>query len=97
MSEVLPIVFTSSLIILTVILTVVGIQLVLVLAQFRKTLKTINRTASDVELKVGRLVDSMQSLGGIASGVKTGVQVFETFASWLSKRKKDNQDETEQI
>ncbi len=93
MPQIFTIIFSVSIVILTLILAVVGIQLVLVLIQFKKTLKTINRTMEDVEYKLNQLLEHMQSLGGIATGVKTGVKVFETFVSWLNKKKKKKDDE----
>ncbi len=92
MPQILTIIFSASIVILTIILSVVGVQLVLVLTQFKRTLKTVNRTMTDVESKLSQLLEHMQSLGGIATGVKTGVKVFETFVSWLNKKKTKRHD-----
>jgi heme/copper-type cytochrome/quinol oxidase subunit 1 len=95
MPQILTIIFSAAIVILTVILAIVGVQLVLVLIQFRRTLRTVNRTMTDLENKINELLEHLQSLGGIATGVKTGVKVFETFVSWLNKKKKRKNEQRE--
>jgi hypothetical protein len=98
MNNVLTIVFSVVLVVLAIIMSVVGVQLLLVLIQFRKTLKSINRTLHDAEQKFNQVVEPLQNLGGIAAGIKTGAKVFDTFVSWLNSRKKKqdkSQDELE--
>lgn len=92
-AQILPIIFAVVMVVLTIVLTVVGIQLVLVLMEFKRTLRTVNRTVQDAEAKINKVIDPLQNLGGIASGLKTGVKVFETFVSWLNKRKKDESED----
>ncbi|MBD3249956.1 MAG: hypothetical protein GF381_00050 [Candidatus Pacebacteria bacterium] len=87
MNNVLTIIFATTTTILTVVLAVVGIQLILVLSEFKKTLGKINQTLEGAEKKFNHLVEPLANLGGIAAGLKTGVQVFEGFVGWLSRNK----------
>ncbi len=93
MTEFLPIIFTAVMLVLTIVLTVVGIQLILVLNEFKHTLRTINRVVEDADDKMNQVTQSLQSLGGIAAGLRTGVSVFETFVNWLGKRKQEQSED----
>lgn len=88
MTNILTIVFAVTMTILTIVLAVVGVQLILVLIEFKKTLRKINLTLAEAEAKIQSIVDPLQNLGGIAHGLKTGVKVFEGFVGWLNKNKK---------
>lgn len=89
MTEILPYIIAGSLTILTIVLAVVGIQLFLVLKSFRQTVDQINHIASEAEVKIASITQPLQGLVGIATGVKTGVKVFEGFVNYLNKRKED--------
>ena len=92
MTEILPYVLIGSIIILTAVLTAVGIQLFLVLKTFRQTVERLNSVAHQAELRVASLGQPLQNLAGIAAGVKTGIKVFEGFVGFLN-RKKDSKEE----
>jgi len=92
MTQVLPFIFAGSLIILTVMLTMVGIQLFLVLKTFRQTVDKVNNITDEAESKIKSLVQPLQGLVGIAAGVKTGIKVFEGFVSYLNKKKSEKED-----
>jgi uncharacterized protein YoxC len=87
MESILPTVLTVVAIVLTIILSVVGIQIILVLAEVKKTLNKVNTTIDEAETKLNALIAPLQNLGGLASGLQTGVKVFESFTGWLDKRK----------
>ena len=89
--EILPIVFSVIVIILTIILSVVGIQLVLVLLEVKKTLSKFNAVLDTAEHRINAIVAPLQNLGGMASGMQAGFKVFESFVSWL-QRNKDTSD-----
>lgn len=74
-------------IILTLILGIVGIQLVLVLAELRKTLRRVNETLDHAEAKINSVVQPFQNLGGMATGLQTGLKVFEAFVTWLQRNR----------
>jgi hypothetical protein len=51
MTEILPIIFAVTMTVLTVVLAVVGVQLILVLIEFKRTLRKINLTLESAESK----------------------------------------------
>jgi len=83
--DILPIVFAVVLVILTVVLTVVGIQIIMVLYEVRKTLNKFNTTLDAAEERIAAITQPLQQLGGVASGLRTGMKVFETFVGWLQR------------
>lgn len=86
--EFLPIAFSVVLVIITIILSVVGVQIYLVLKDLRKTIQKLNSAIDGAETKINAFVTPLQSLGGMASGVRAGIKVFETFTTWLNKDSK---------
>lgn len=83
--EYLPFIFAGTLGILTIVLTIVGIYLVLVLMQLRETLKKINTTLDSVEHKVDVITAPLANLGGAAAGLKTGMKMIELFIDWINR------------
>lgn len=87
--EYLPIILTVVLVLLVVILSIVGVQMVLVLIEFRRTLRRVNMTLDTIDMTVTAVTQPLHSLGGMASGLSTGFKVFETFVTWLNRNKED--------
>lgn len=87
MNETLPVIFAVVLVLLVVVLSVVGFQMVMVLAELRRTLKKVNDAIDTAELKIAQITSPLQNLGGLASGLKSGMQVFEAFAGWLQRKR----------
>lgn len=85
--EALPIILTSVLIVLAIVLTVVGVQLFLTLMEFKKTLRKVNEAVDVVETRLVSITAPFQSLGGAVTGMRTGFKVFELFVSWLNRNK----------
>ncbi len=83
--EYLPYIFAATLVILTIILSVVGIYMVLVLMQLRATLRKVNGTLDTVENKVEAIAAPLSNLGGAAVGMKTGMKMIELFIDWLHR------------
>ncbi|MFZ1721282.1 MAG: hypothetical protein WAU07_02140 [Microgenomates group bacterium] len=86
--EIVPIVFSVVLVVLAIVLSVVGIQVIMVLMEVKKTLTRVNSTIDMAEAKFQSFVQPLQSLGGAAAGLKTGLKVFETFVTWLKRDEK---------
>lgn len=86
--ELLPTIFAVVLVVITIVLAVVGVQLVLVLNELKKTINKINTTLDSAESRFNAVVGPLQSLGGAAAGIQTGIRVFETFVGWLNRDKK---------
>jgi len=87
--EVLPIVFSVVLVILAIVLSVVGFQIIMVLIEVKRTLKKVNDTLDMAENKFNAVVQPLQNLGGMASGLNTGFKVFESFVGWLNRNKEN--------
>jgi predicted PurR-regulated permease PerM len=90
MTEFLPVLFAIVLVVLTATLVAVGVHLILVLRSFRQALEKINSVFDETEEKIKAITEPLQNLAGIAAGVKTGVKVFESFTSFLNKKKDDD-------
>ncbi len=90
MEELLPTVLTVVAVVLTVILSVVGVQIVRVLIEAKKTIAKINDTLDEAEAKINAIVSPLQNLGGLAGGLQAGVKVFESFTHWLTNRTDDS-------
>ncbi len=82
----LSIIFAVVVVILTIVLTIVGIQVIMVLTELRSTLRKLNTTLEVVEEKVHLISSPFENLGGTLAGIKTGMQFFEAFTTWLSKK-----------
>lgn len=85
--EITSTVLVVVVILLTLIMGVVGIQLVLVLTELRKTLKRVNATLDHAESKINSVIQPFQNLGGMAMGLQTGLKVFEAFVGWLQRNR----------
>ncbi len=87
MVDILPIVSVVALILLTITLVVVGVQLFLVLRSLQQVLGRVNEFLDETEEKIEAVTAPLQNLAGIASGLKTGVKVFEGFVQFLNRKK----------
>lgn len=87
MNEILPVIFAVVLVLLVVVLSIVGFQMVMVLAELRKTLHKVNDAIDTAESKFNMVIAPLQNLGGLASGLKSGMQVFEAFTGWLQRKR----------
>lgn len=85
MESILPSVLAIVAVILTIVLSVVGVQIIMVLMEIKRILKKANDTIDQAEAKFHAVIAPLENLGGIASGLKQGVKVFESFTGWLHK------------
>lgn len=53
--------------------------------EVRRTLTRVNGLVDEAEHTVKNFIQPLQTLGGAAAGIKTGMKVFETFVQWLKK------------
>lgn len=99
--ELVPTVFAIALVILTIVLTVVGVQMVLVLLELKRTLKKVNEAIETADDKISAIVQPLQKVAGVVAGVGTGMKVFEAFVGWLqrdkevSKKKSDKKESSQ--
>jgi hypothetical protein len=85
--ELVPTVFAIALVVLTIVLSVVGVQMVLVLLELKKTLKKVNDALETADEKITAIIAPLQKISGVASGLGSGMKVFEAFVGWLNKDK----------
>jgi uncharacterized protein YoxC len=85
--ELVPTLFAVALVVLTIVLSVVGVQMVMVLLELKRTLKKVNQAIETADEKISSIVAPLQKISGVASGLGTGMKVFEAFVGWLNKDK----------
>ncbi len=86
----LSIIFAITMVVITIVLAVVGVYLVMVLTEARRTLRKVNDTLDVMEEKVTAFTQPLMRLGGMTTGLATGFKVFETFVSWLQRHKPES-------
>ncbi len=86
MEAALPIIFAIVLVLLAIIVGVVGIQLLLVLIEVRKTLSRINSTIDVAETQLRALQVPISNISNTFSGLKAGYRVFESFLGFLNRK-----------
>jgi len=71
--------------ILTVLLVIVGVQVVMILKEVKTTLSHVNKTLEVADNIVGALAKPASGIADIVAGVKTGLKITDSFVSWISK------------
>ena len=90
--ELVPTIFAIALVVLTIVLSVVGVQMMMVLLELKKTVKKINDALETADEKIAAIVSPLQKISGVASGLGTGMKVFESFVGWLNRDKETIKD-----
>lgn len=83
-TQILIIVIVSS---LTILLIVIGIQIVFILQEVRKSFQKINKMLDDAAVVTGTFSKSVTNLSGFTSGLSGFLQFFRIFT-----RKKEEKD-----
>lgn len=78
-------------IVLTFILTAIGVQFFLLLKEARQSLKRANSILDSVDDLTMKLSHPAASVGNLLSGLKEGVSLIETIAGIFNSRKKEEQ------
>lgn len=65
--------------ILTMVLTVIGVQLFLILKEIRKSVYKINQILDDTVIVSNTVASSVSGFSGILTGIKTGLSVINIF------------------
>jgi uncharacterized protein YoxC len=71
--------------ILSVLLVIVGVQVILILKQFRQTLDLVNKNLHNVEDTLSLLAKPFTGMGDTLAGLKSGLKLSETFILWLKQ------------
>jgi len=73
--------------ILTVLLVIVGVQVVMILKEIKLTLNHINNTLEAADNVVSTLSRPMSGFADVVAGVRTGLKITDSFVSWLNKNR----------
>lgn len=87
------IILTVVICIFGIVLTIAGIQVILVLQEVKTTLKKVNVMAETVERATNQIVAPLSGLGGTMDGLKSGLKVAGAFMNWLNKEDKRRSEE----
>ncbi|OGV96316.1 hypothetical protein A2W24_01240 [Microgenomates group bacterium RBG_16_45_19] len=71
--------------VLTVLLTVVGIQVFFLVKEARVTLKKYNLILVKTDKIVSHVSNSIDELSETVSGLRSGLKLVEAFAHWVQK------------
>ena len=84
-SDPLVLVLTIVCSILTILLVVVGVQVFIVLQEFKQTLRRANGLLDILHGTALHTLVPLTSLRGMAQGLRGGMRVIETFANYLKR------------
>jgi len=76
MNETAQIIIIAIITVLTIILTFVGVQIILVLKEFRQTLLKVNGILKEAEHFTTKLTNSTQSISGLFVGIRTALSLL---------------------
>lgn len=88
MSETAQVVIAASITILTIILSLVGIQIIFVLKEFRKIFEKTNMILDETHDFTSRVSHSLDSFSGTLEGVKAALSII----GLLKKKKKEEEE-----
>lgn len=75
---------------LTIILTIIGVQFIFILKEFKKSIKKVNRVLDDGTFISGTVVKSVSGISGLLAGVKTGLSMLNFFHKEKDTKEDDN-------
>jgi len=82
-------------IVLTILLLVLGVQIFLILKDFRKTIKKANKVLDDTGQITETVSGPLSNLSGLAAGIKTGISFINLFKKNKKNHKKEEEDNGE--
>ncbi len=65
--------------VLTILLSVIGIQIAFILAELKKTVEKVNKMLDDGGTVTGGIAKGVTNMGGLLDGIKTGLNVVNLF------------------
>lgn len=72
--------------VLTVLLTLSGVQVYYILKEFRLTVKKVNKILDDTEIMTSSVAKPIAGISGFITGIKSGSDILNLFLN-LKKRK----------
>ncbi|MCL4382575.1 MAG: hypothetical protein M1575_02640 [Patescibacteria group bacterium] len=79
MTDTAQLLLITVVIVLTILLTVIGIQVVYILKEFRRSMEKINKILDDAGLASGAVAKSIAGLSGLTAGFKTAFSLLSFF------------------
>jgi uncharacterized protein YoxC len=80
-------------VLLTTMLTVIGVQIFLILKDLRKLIARTNSLMDQVETKVASLTNPFQNLTGFFDSFRDGVRIFEAVSGMINRKPKTSKVE----
>ncbi|KKU89277.1 MAG: hypothetical protein UY18_C0001G0009 [Microgenomates group bacterium GW2011_GWF2_47_9] len=78
----------TAIFVISIILTIIGVQIIFLLRDARETLKKADNLLSDIGYLSNNLLRTSSGLSHLASGLQSGMQVVELVSKLLSSKKK---------
>jgi len=82
---------------LTILLSVIGIQIVYILREVRRSLEKINKMLDDAGMITESIAHPIAGLGGMVDGVRSAVKAIEAIGTFFTRKKKSKAAEEEEI
>ncbi len=76
MTDTTQILLISVITVLTILLTVIGIQIVYILKEFKRSMEKVNKILDDAGIASNAVAKSISGFSGISSGLKAVLSIF---------------------
>lgn len=93
LSQVLLVIVITT---LTILLAFIGIQIVYLLREVRRSIEKINKMLDDAGIITESIAQPIAGLGGMIEGLKSGVKAVEVIGNFLTKKKKKEEANEEE-
>ncbi len=87
MSEINQAILVSSITVITILLTIIGIQVAFVFREMRRSIQKVNKIIDDAGSVSGVVSKSVNEIDGVADGMKAALKVFRVFKPKQTKEK----------
>lgn len=82
--------------VLTILLAFIGVQIIYILRELRRTIEKVNKMLDDAGMITESIAHPIAGLGGMIDGLKSGIKAIETIGNFLTrKKKKETQEPSE--
>lgn len=75
--------------VLTLLMTIVGVYVIIILRQLQQSLTKLNRLFDLGEHALGHLAHPFGDMRAVSQGVKTGLTIADQVVGWLKKKAKE--------
>lgn len=73
---------------LTIIAAVIGIQIILLLKEIKRSLSRFDNVLSTTEVVIGKFAQPLTGIVGLVEGIRQSTQVIEMISSFLNRNHK---------